>query len=643
MKQPLFSTAKDFSPERLAGRLSRPNPRLLLFGASGTGKSSLADSLAPLLTGAGQRCHCLGADPGIPSFGVPGAVCLGRWEEGGWRLVAMEALCTLDAGRFRLPLITAVRRLAGLVDRGVLLVDAPGIVRSVAGAELLTGLAWAAAIDMVLVLAQHGENPPLKNELVTLGAEILIMEPSAMAHAEPKQQRARRRTERWEDHLRTAETRTITIDPLLFTGTPPPFEQNDAWPGRQIALLAGGRTLAMGEVVRLRGNNLQVKIAGVSETPDQYLVRDACRDPAGLLQTGRRPSTGRLRTPPPDVASHGPAERNSGPRPVVRLGEATGVLVNGVFGDPLLHLRLHQRKRSLLFDLGEGGRLPARLAHQVTDVFLSHAHFDHISGFLWLMRSRIGLARTCRIFGPPGIFAHIENLMNGILWDRVGRGGPSFEVAELHGNHLLVSRLQAGAGKTVPDTRPAPEGLLFEDGQCRVRCVPLAHGGITVLAYALELPPQMSVIKERLEERDLVPGPWLGELKKRLAAGDTQTFIELPDGSSAGAGRLAGELIHTSPSRKLVYATDLSDTAANRKQLAGLARDCDLFFCEAGFPAADRKYAEASGHLTARACGEIARSAGACQLVPFHFSRRYERRMEEIIAEVKDVFRRVVI
>ena len=35
-------------------------------------------------------------------------MCLGDWQEGAWSLRALEALCTLDAARFRLPLAAAV-------------------------------------------------------------------------------------------------------------------------------------------------------------------------------------------------------------------------------------------------------------------------------------------------------------------------------------------------------------------------------------------------------------------------------------------------------------------------------------------------------------------------------------------------------
>jgi ribonuclease BN (tRNA processing enzyme) len=41
-----------------------------------------------------------------------------------------------------------------------------------------------------------------------------------------------------------------------------------------------------------------------------------------------------------------------------------------------------------------------------------------------------------------------------------------------------------------------------------------------------------------------------------------------------------------------------------------------------------------NGHLTTRACGEIASAAGVSRLVPFHFSRRYQHRAEQLYQEI---------
>ena len=92
------------TPEALAAALMDSECRVLFTGQPGVGKSTLVQGLAQALFGAGRECWCIGADPGSPLFGVPGSLCLGVWKGTHWQVKQMEALCTLDAGRFRLPL-----------------------------------------------------------------------------------------------------------------------------------------------------------------------------------------------------------------------------------------------------------------------------------------------------------------------------------------------------------------------------------------------------------------------------------------------------------------------------------------------------------------------------------------------------------
>lgn len=324
-----------------------------------------------------------------------------------------------------------------------------------------------------------------------------------------------------------------------------------------------------------------------------------------------------------------------GPRPVARAGPFVATMPNGVFGDPLVHVRIPHHKRSLLLDLGEGAKLPARTAHQVSDVLLSHAHADHIAGFISFLRSRIGEWPLCRVYGPPGISGNVAGLVAGIHWDRIGRRAPRFEVTEYDAGKLArFSVVAGGVGPEPLDVKPAPDGIVHTDEIMQIRVAILDH--LTpVLAYALESRATIRVRKDALAASGLRPGPWLTDLKDRISAGESRALISLPDGSTRDAALLAAELLMVSAGVKLVYATDLADTPRNRADLQALAAGAHTLFCEAAFSEVDADKAQRTGHLTARACGEIAAAAGVTRLIPFHFSRRYESDPKRLYAEAR--------
>jgi len=319
------------------------------------------------------------------------------------------------------------------------------------------------------------------------------------------------------------------------------------------------------------------------------------------------------------------------------------MLVNGVFGDPLLHIRLQHQRRSLLFDLGEATRLPARIAHQVTDVFITHSHIDHIGGFIWLLRSRIGNLPACRIFGPPGLADNIMGFVRGIHWDRVGERAPRFDISELHEQKVYRYRVQAGVAQPqILADELTSEGILLHDTAFHVRAMTLDHR-TPVLAFALELRFDLDVRREQLATLGLTPGPWLSDFKARVAAGERETTIVLPNGSIPTVRDLADNILIVRPGPKLVYATDLADTIENRTRLQRLAQGAYTFFCESPFCDADSEQAARTGHLTTRACGEIAAASHVERLIPFHFSRRYQDEPARVYAEVSARCTRTVI
>ena len=609
--------------------------RVFLFGPMGVGKSTLAAKLADAIIASNRSCWCLNADPGSPAFGVPGSVSIAKRQKEAWQVIDYAGLSTLDAGRFRLPLVSAVRSLAQQLPDAMVLIDGPGVVRGIAGRELLEGLVEATGVDVILALTAENRPPPLLDELRALPVDVFVIQAAAEAVRPGKRVRARRRTDQWDMHIAHGIEQQFDLTNINLIGTPPPLAETDTWTGRQVALLQAGRTLAMGEVQHVEKNVLTAALSNEIIDADTLLIRDAARNANGLIETAKPFAAERFEyLPPADMLPS--VEVNDGPRIVGRVGSADVALVNGVFGDALLHLRLRHQRRSLLFDLGNGSRLSARVAHQVTDVFISHAHMDHIGGFLWLLRSRLGDYPSCRLFGPPGLARHIEGFLQGILWDRIEGNGASFEVRELHGDRLKCFHLQAGCTeRQLLEEVEVVDGILLNEPGFRIRCVTLDHYGTPVIAYAFEPDKQINIRKDRLEARGLGPGSWLNELKQNLLCRNETAMIQLPDGSEASTRSLADELVLVMPGKKLVYATDLADTDSNRQQLIKLAKHAHTFFCEAAFIEADADYAARNGHLTTRACGEIATEAGVSRLVPFHFSRRYTDNPLQLYNEIK--------
>jgi len=321
-------------------------------------------------------------------------------------------------------------------------------------------------------------------------------------------------------------------------------------------------------------------------------------------------------------------------------------LVNRAFGDPGVYIDLKFERRAILFDIGEITALPTRKLLRVSDVFVSHTHMDHFSGFDHLLRVCLGRDTGVSLYGPSRFIAQLEHKLAAYTWNLVENYQTDFVIiAHELGAQGFVQRARFRSRRrfereALPDVQ-VHQGVLLENPLFRVRTIPLEHHDITSLAFAFEESVHINVWKNRLEELRLPTGPWLTELKRQVRAGapgDTPIRVHwrTREGSQErifALRELKQRILEFEPGQRVCYVTDVADNARNRSALVKFARGADLLFIEAVFLEADREHAERKAHLTARAAGAIARAAGVKSAVLFHFSPRYMGRKDELIQE----------
>ncbi len=322
-------------------------------------------------------------------------------------------------------------------------------------------------------------------------------------------------------------------------------------------------------------------------------------------------------------------------------------LVNDLFGDPALYVTLPWARRALLFDLGDISALSAGRLLKLTDVFVSHAHVDHFVGFDFLLRVLLGRPKALRLYGPPGFIERVDGKLRGYSWNLVDGYSLSIDVHEVHPDRIRRARFSCPQGFRREEVADVPMcgGLLVSEPEFRVRCVHLDHR-IPCLAFAVEEPVRLNVDKARLDELGLPVGPWLMDVKRALRRGEpdeTEIRIAWSDGDgrharSLALGVLRQEVVRTSAGQKLVYVTDVLDSADNRERILALAAGADIFYCEAGYPERDADRARSRYHLTTVQAGRLAADAGARRFAVFHLSPKYRDCAGDLVAEAMAAF-----
>lgn len=269
-------------------------------------------------------------------------------------------------------------------------------------------------------------------------------------------------------------------------------------------------------------------------------------------------------------------------------------------------LRLPQRAEIWLFDCGEGTQhqiLRSDLkVSQITRIFITHMHGDHIYGLMGLLAS-CGLAGSpsrIDIYGPPKLDEYLR---------ACGR------YSQTHFSYPVK----------VHTIKP---GVIVEDEEFTVSCAPLTHR-VPAFGYRVtekDKPGRFDV--DRATALGIPPGPIYGKLKQG-------GVVTLPDGRIINGADLCGE---TQVGRKFVYCTDTiyCDNAVE------LAQDADVLVHEATFSHQDAELAYQRLHSTSTMAAQVALAAQVKQLIMTHFSPRYAPGnaivLDNLLTEAKAIF-----
>jgi len=265
-------------------------------------------------------------------------------------------------------------------------------------------------------------------------------------------------------------------------------------------------------------------------------------------------------------------------------------------------VHVNREGESFLFDCGEGTQrqmMRFDTGFDVTHVFVSHLHGDHVLGLPGLLQSMDfnGRDDPLAIHGPPGSRRQLQSLVHAVGND------PTFPV-----------RIVENTADTV-----ALSGDDFE-----VRTFETEHRTASV-GYALVEDDRKGRFDRQTAEEELgiPPGPKYG----RLHEGEPVEH----DGRTIHPEEVVGD---PRPGRTVVYTGDTRPVAATER----VAESADLLIHDATFAheAVDR--ARSTGHATAREAAELAARADVRRLALTHVSSRYARDADRLAEEARAVF-----
>ena len=266
------------------------------------------------------------------------------------------------------------------------------------------------------------------------------------------------------------------------------------------------------------------------------------------------------------------------------------------------------REKYFLVDCAEGTQVELRRNHihlnRLFNVFITHLHGDHCFGLMGLISTLGLLGRTAplHVYGPQDIETLFQPLIdyhcNGMTYEVV------FHPIDTHQNVCI-----------------------YEDKSLQVFSIPLKHRIRCCGYYFKEKELSRHILKEAIEKY-AIPISQINNVKAGL------DYV-MPNGQI-----IKNEVLTTppSPARSFAYCSD----TVFRPEIAEMMKGVDLLYHEATFAESEKLLCSKVYHSTAKQAAEIARLAGAKQLMLGHYSSRYND--ESILQkEAAEVFENTIL
>lgn len=290
------------------------------------------------------------------------------------------------------------------------------------------------------------------------------------------------------------------------------------------------------------------------------------------------------------------------------LGTGSGVPSKGRNVSAIALQLLEERGATWLFDCGEATQ--HQILHtsirprRIERIFITHLHGDHIFGLPGLLGSRSfqGGETPLFVYGPAGIRSFIETALT------------------VSGTRLKYELY----------IEEFTEGVIFEDEQFVVTAKLLDHGLPSYGFRIVEKDLPGTLLVDELRALGVKPGPIYQQIKRG-------ELVTLDDGTVIDGRKFVA------PPKKGRMIAIMGDTRYCEASVE-LAEGVDVLVHEATFSANEAHLARDYYHSTTVQAAEVAKRAGAKQLILTHISSRYQGEMcNQLLEETKAIFPNVAM